>query len=138
MTVVGGSLSEESAINVVVGVDVSKDALDVAIRPSGVRLRRTNDEQGVAALVQSLAAHPGALIVIEATGGYEHTVAASLATAGFQVAIVNPRQVREFGRATGRLAKTDAIDADLLALFGERIRPAVRPLRTKTRKRFTR
>lgn len=121
-------MSEESTIAVVVGVDVSKDALDVAIRPSGVTSRRTNDQDGVAALVQSLTAHPGALVVIEATGGYEHAVAASLATAGFQVAIVNPRQVREFGRATGRLAKTDAIDADLLALFGERIRPAVRPL----------
>jgi transposase len=121
-------MSDQKVVEVFVGVDVSKDALDVAIRPSGVKARRVNDQDGISAVVAFLSAHPGALVVIEATGGYEHGVAAALATAGFQVAIVNPRQVREFGRATGRLAKTDAIDADLLALFGERIRPAVRPL----------
>lgn len=121
-------MSDQGAIEFVVGIDVSKDALDVRVHPSGAAQRTTNDQEGIAALRDFLKPYPGALVVIEATGGYEHAAAATLAAAGFQVAIVNPRQVREFGRAIGRLAKTDAIDADLLALFGERIRPVVRPL----------
>jgi transposase len=117
-----------SDAEVVVGVDVSKETLDVRIHPSGAAQQLSNNHEGIATLLGFLKPYAGALVVIEATGGYEHAAAATLAAAGFQVAIVNPRQVREFGRATGRLAKTDAIDADLLALFGERIRPVVRPL----------
>jgi transposase len=116
------------ATEAVIGIDVSKSLLDVYVRPSKQGFQATNDQVGIAAVRDFLNPYPGALVVIEATGGYEHAVAATLASAGFRVAIVNPRQVREFGRATGRLAKTDAIDAELLALFGERIQPAVRPL----------
>ena len=121
-------MSDQQGVEVVVGIDVSKDVLDVRVRPSGAVHRTSNDQEGIAALRDVLKPYAGALVVIEATGGFEHAAAATLAAAGFQVAIVNPRQVREFGRAIGRLAKTDAIDADLLALFGERIRPVVRPL----------
>jgi len=121
-------MSDQQGVGVVVGIDVSKDVLDVRVHPSGAVHRTSNDQAGIATLRDLLKPYTGALVVIEATGGFEHAAAATLATAGFQVAIVNPRQVREFGRATGRLAKTDAIDADLLALFGERIRPTVRPL----------
>lgn len=121
-------MSDQQGVEAVVGIDVSKDVLDVRVHPSGDVHRARNDADGIAALRDFLKPYPGALVVIEATGGFEHAAAATLAAAGFQVAIVNPRQVREFGRATGRLAKTDAIDADLLALFGERIRPVVRPL----------
>jgi transposase len=121
-------MSDQQGVEVAVGIDVSKDVLDVRVHPSGAVHRTSNDQEGIAALRDFLKPYTGALVVIEATGGFEHAAAATLAAAGFQVAIVNPRQVREFGRATGRLAKTDAIDADLLALFGERIRPVVRPL----------
>lgn len=111
-----------------VGVDVSKTRLDSAVRPSGERWSVSNDEAGISALVKRVKAYPGTLVVMEATGGYEHAVAAALSAAGVEVAIVNPRQVRDFGRALGQLAKTDGIDADLLALFGERMKPAARPL----------
>ncbi len=114
-----------------VGIDVSKDKLDVAVRPVQERVSVSNDDAGIAELRKRLKRHRGALVVIEATGGLEHGVAAALSTSGFRVAIVNPRQVREFGRAIGQLAKTDKIDADLLALFGEKVSPDPRPLPDK-------
>jgi transposase len=113
---------------VVVGVDVAKEQLDVAVRPSGDRWREVNDEAGITALVTRLQPLAPALIVCEATGGFERAAIAALAAAGLPVVVANPRQVRDFARATGQLAKTDALDASILALFAERVRPTPRPL----------
>ena len=111
-----------------VGIDVSKQHLDLALRPSGETARVPQTEAGFTALVALLAPKRPTLVVLEATGGYEAGVAAALALAGIPVAIVNPRQVRDFARAVGRLAKTDGLDADVLAQFAEAIRPTPRPL----------
>jgi transposase len=112
----------------VVGIDVSKAALDVAVRPAGGAWRAANDAPGIAALVERVAALAPACIVLEATGGLERGASAALAAAGLPVAVVNPRQVRDFAKATGKLAKTDALAAAVLAHFAEAVRPAVRPL----------
>ena len=111
-----------------VGIDVSKATLEVADRPDGTTQQVANDEAGIRALVGELGAASPALVVLEATGGYETAVVAALAAAGVPVVVANPRQVRDFGRATGQLAKTDRIDAQLLALFAERVRPTPRAL----------
>ena len=111
-----------------VGIDVSKHRLDVHVRPSSQTLTAARDSTGLQQLVGSLRKLAPALIVLEATGGFEITVAAALASAGLPLAVVNPRQIRDFARATGRLAKTDALDAQVIALFAERIRPEPRPL----------
>jgi transposase len=111
-----------------VGIDVAKAELVVAARPSGERWTVANDEAGVRTLAARLAGEAPELTVLEATGGHELLAAAALAAAGLPVAVVNPRQVRDFAKATGQLAKTDHIDADILALFAERVRPAARPL----------
>jgi transposase len=111
-----------------VGIDVAKATLDVAVRPSGERWSTPNDEAGISALVVRLRPLAPALIVLEATGGFETATVAAVAAAGLAVVVANPRQVRDFARATGQLAKTDALDAQVLALFAERVRPAVRPL----------
>lgn len=114
---------------VIVGIDVSKAMLDVAVRPGGRLGQFPNDEAGIDALVARLKALVPRLIVLEATGGLEMASASALAAAGLPVAVVNPRQVRDFAKATGQLAKTDALDTDILAHFGEVIRPAVRPVK---------
>jgi transposase len=111
-----------------IGIDVAKAQLEFAGRPSGVTGAVPNADDGIDALVEQLQACAPTLIVLEATGGYEAAVVAALATAGLPVVVANPRQVRDFARATGQLAKTDAIDAQVLALFAERVRPAPRPL----------
>jgi transposase len=111
-----------------VGIDVAKATLDLASRPDGAVTHVANDEAGIAQLVTHLGQTAPTLIVLEATGGREAPVAAALATAGLAVAIVNPRQVRDFAKATGQLAKTDALDARVLAHFAEVVRPAPRPL----------
>jgi len=111
-----------------VGIDVSKARLDGHCRPDGSTFREPNDEPGIAAVVDRLTALRPALIVLEATGGLEAPLAAALAAAGLPVAVVNPRQVRDFARATGTLAKTDALDAAVLAHFAEAIRPEARGL----------
>jgi transposase len=113
---------------VTIGIDVSKARLDVALRPEGAAWRVGNDVGGIAALVERARAAGPAVIVLEATGGLERPAAAALAAAGLPVAVVNPRQVRDFAKATGKLAKTDALDAAVLAHFGEAVRPAVRPV----------
>lgn len=113
---------------VFVGIDVSKAALDVAARPTGEAWRVANDPDGIDALVARIAGLAPALVVLEATGPYGAPCVAALAAAGVPVAVVNPRQVRDFAKATGRLAKTDALDAAVLALFAERVRPEPRPL----------
>jgi transposase len=110
------------------GLDVAKATVQLASEPAGLSGQFATDPSGLAALVAQCQAQPLALIVLEATGGYEAPVAAALATAGLPVAVVNPRQVRDFARALGRRAKTDRIDAQVLALFGARVQPAPRPL----------
>ena len=111
-----------------VGLDVAKAQLDVVVRPSGERWSTTNDEVGVPQLVSRVRALQPTLIVAEATGGFERAAIAALAAAGLPVVVANPRQIRDFARATGQLAKTDRLDAAVLALFGERVRPTPRPL----------
>ena len=109
-----------------VGIDVAKVALDVFIGSVGAAFSVTNDEVGIRELLRHLG--PGDFAILEATGGLEMPVASALAAAGIAVAIVNPRQVRDFARSTGRLAKTDRLDDEVLARFGEAVRPAARPL----------
>jgi transposase len=111
-----------------VGIDVSKEFLDVHIRPSGKSFRVGNDEAGISSLVDRFRRERPTLVVLEATGGYESSLSAELALAGVPVAVVNPRQVRDFAKAIGRLAKTDAIDAEVLALFAEMVHPKPRAL----------
>jgi transposase len=111
-----------------VGIDVSKATLDIASLPDAETWTVTNDDAGLAELLPRLVALRPTLIVLEATGGFESAAVAALAKLGLPVVVVNPRQVRDFAKSMGRLAKTDALDALTLALFGERVRPAVRPL----------
>jgi transposase len=111
-----------------VGIDVAKAQLDIAVRPSGERWAVPNDAGGVVTLVERLQALHPTLMVLEATGGLERAATAALATAGLPVVVVNPRQARDFARATGQLAKTDALDARALAHFADVIRPTPRPL----------
>jgi transposase len=117
---------EESSI--FVGIDVSKARLDIARRPSGESESVSNDQAGIQTLIKRLGALQPALIVLEATGGLERGVTRALASAELPVVVVNPRQVRDFAKATGQLAKTDRIDALVLARFGQALRPSVRPL----------
>jgi len=113
---------------VFVGIDVSKARLDVAVGPAGELLGVDNDARGIAELAGRLQRLGPELIVLEASGGLETVLVGELAAAGLPVAVINPRQVRDFARATGQLAKTDALDARALALFAERIKPPVREL----------
>ena len=117
-----------SAPQLFVGVDVAKAQLDIALRPTGERWAVVNDDAGIATLVARLQAVQPTLIVLEATGGYQRAVVAALAAAGLPVGVVNPRQARDFAKATGQLAKTDALDARALAHFAEAVRPTPRPL----------
>jgi transposase len=111
---------------VFVGVDVSKATLDVGFHPVCLAHQYANDESGIAACIAALVALAPRLIVAEATGGFETRFAVEARAAGLNVAVVNPRQVRDFARATGVLAKTDRLDAAVLARFGAVIRPVVR------------
>lgn len=111
-----------------VGIDVSKERLDVAVRPSGDSWGVSYNQPGVEELSAELAALVPAVVVLEATGNLEVPAVAALAAAGLPVVVVNPRQVRDFAKATGRLAKTDALDAQVLAHFAEAVRPSQRPL----------
>ena len=112
---------------VFVGIDVSKAQLDLALRPEG-RFSVSNDEAGWAQIITRLRAVSPALVVLEATGGLEIPLTGALVMAGLPVVVVNPRQVRDFAKATGQLAKTDALDAQTLAHFAEVLRPEPRPL----------
>jgi transposase len=111
-----------------VGIDVAKDRLDVHVRPSDESFVVARDGEGIEELAKRLRAVTPALIVLEATGGFETVVAAGLAAAGLPVAVVNPRQIRDFARATARLAKTDTLDAAVIAHFAEAVNPPVRLL----------
>ena len=117
-----------SASPLFVGIDVAKAELVVALGPSRDLLAVPNDESGIRHVLEHLQAASPALIVLEATGGYETAAVAALAAAGLPVVVANPRQVRAFAKAMGILAKTDNIDAHVLALFAERVRPPIRPL----------
>ena len=111
-----------------VGIDVAKSCLDLAVRPGDAHERLPHDDAGIRQVVERLRPLGPALVVLEATGGLEVPLAAALAAAGLPVAVVNPRQVRDFAKAVGQLAKTDALDARLLARFAEVARPDPRPL----------
>jgi transposase len=113
---------------VFVGIDVSKAQLDVALRPIDDCWHVSNDELGITGLVERLQAVQPTLVVLEATGGLEVPVTGALAEAGLPVVVVNPRHARDFAKATGRLAKTDTLDARGLAHFAEAVRPTPRPL----------
>lgn len=117
-----------NAVPVFVGIDVAKADLAVAVRPQTEAWLVPNDDKGIQDLVARLRTVAPTLLVLEATGGYERPLVAALAAAGFPLVVANPRQVRDFARATGQLAKTDSIDASILALFAERVRPEPRPL----------
>jgi transposase len=131
----GALLNPMSTARVYAGVDVSKDRLDVCVRPSeperhggGDVFFVTHDAAGIDTLVSRLLQERPAMVILEATGGFERTVVGALAAAGLAVAVVNPRQVRDFAKATGRLAKTDALDAEVLARYAEAIRPTPKAL----------
>jgi len=123
---------------VYVGVDVSKDRLDASVCERRGEAERhdeedafyfvPHDDAGIDVLVSCLLQERPVLVILEATGGFERAVVGALAAVGLPLAVVNPRQVRDFARATGRLAKTDRIDAEVLARFAEAVRPAPKPL----------
>ena len=115
----------DEPLAVFVGIDISKDRLNVHLRPSGEAFSVSRDGKGLDDVVGRLASLP---VALEATGGFETTVAAALAGAGLPLCVVNPRQIRDFARAVGRLAKTDALDAEAITLFAARIRPDPRPI----------
>ncbi len=123
-------------MDVYTGIDVSKGRLDVAVRPAGERWGVPNDPEGIDDLVARLGGLRPSLIVLEASGGYERPVVAALAAAGLPVAVVNPRQARDFARATGKLAKTDELDARALAHFAEAVKPEVRPVPDEQAREF--
>lgn len=113
---------------VCIGIDIAKETFDIHVKPTNETWSGTNNEKGIDNTVERLAVLEPTCIVLEATGGLETRLAATLATSGLPVAIVNPRQVRDFARALGKLAKTDSIDAEVIALFAEKVRPECRPL----------
>lgn len=123
---------KESMIDIFVGIDVSQNTLDVGILPTGQTSHLSHDDKGIEEVVQSLVNLHPSLIVLEATGGMENRLATCLAAAGLPVAVVNPRQARDYAKSTGRLAKTDRIDALMLADFARAVRPQVRPLKDET------
>jgi transposase len=111
-----------------IGIDVAQATLEIAVRPTGESWQVANDEIAFGALVDRLRELAPTLIVLEATGGFQLPVVGALAAAGLPVVAMNPRQVRDFAKATGKLAKTDRIDAQVLAHFADAVRPEVRPL----------
>lgn len=121
-------MNQAPSREIFVGIDVSKAQLDIALRPGNERWQITNDAQGIAVLVTQMLELQPVRIVLEATGGYETNLVVALAVAELPVAVINPRHARDFAKSLGRLAKTDRIDAAMLAHFAEAIRPAVRAL----------
>jgi len=115
-----------------IGIDVSKAQLDGAVWPSGGGWRFENNESGIRLTVKKILEEKPTLVVLEATGGLELSVASALTVAGIAVAVVNPRQVRDYAKATGRLAKTDRLDAEILARFAEAVKPTPRSLPNET------
>jgi transposase len=123
-----GAMSEIT-VEKFVGIDVSKGTLDLCTEPAGEKLHVDYDDKGIGEIIKRLVTLSPTLIVMEATGGLEMRLAGELAAKGLPVAIINPRQARDFAKATGQLAKTDLVDAAILAAFARAIRPAVRPIK---------
>lgn len=119
----------EKQLESFVGIDVSKNTLDLRLEPAGENLHSAYNDEGIAEICQRLTAALPTLIVMEATGGLETRLASELAAYGLPVAVINPRQARDFAKATGQLAKTDRVDATVLCAFARAIRPAVRPIK---------
>lgn len=110
------------------GIDVARDRLDVHVLPGGEAFFVTHNEEGHSVLIERIQRHEAALVCLEATGGYEMDVVAALGAVGICVVVMNPRQVRDFAKSTGRLAKTDRLDAEIIAAFASAVRPKIRPL----------
>jgi transposase len=125
-----------NAREVFIGVDVSKDSLDVAVRPTGEEMSFANTEDGIGAMRDFIQPFSVRLVVLEATGGWEAIVVSALAAKGLPVVVVNARHVRNFAKATGLLAKTDKIDARAIARFAEAVKPEVRPLKDEEAQRL--
>lgn len=123
------SLSENECF---AGIDVAKETLDLHLEPGGVEMHLAHDDEGIAQLCRRLLEHRAVLVVIEATGGLETRLASELAAHAVPVAVINPRQARDFAKATGELAKTDRVDAATLCAFARAVRPTVRPLKDAT------
>ena len=123
-----GAQHEMKSESLYIGIDVAKERLDVSVRPGEEQWSVANEEEGIGDLVRRLEETGPALVVLEATGGLELPLTAALAASELPVVVVNPRQVRDFARATGQLAKTDRLDARVLARFGEAVKPSPRPL----------
>jgi transposase len=128
---------KKARVEIFVGIDVSKKWLDVAVHEPAEGFRVSNDESGIASLVKRLKKLKPRLIVVEATGGFEMLVVAELSQAGLSVAVVNAKRVRDFAKATGQIAKTDKLDAKVLAHFAAAVRPTVRSLRTDEEEQLT-
>ena len=128
---------KSKSLELFIGIDICKDRLDVADDGESIPWSVANDEAGISSLVDRLKALQPALIVMEATGGLETLLYAALTTAGLPAVVMNPRQVRDFAKAMGTLAKTDALDARVLAHFGAAIQPAVRPMKDDTTQELT-
>ena len=127
----------KKVVEIFVGIDVSKGWLDVAVHEQKETYRFSNDEAGIASLVKALKKLKPKLIVLEPTGGFEMLVVAELSQAGLPVAVVNGKRIRDFAKATGQIAKTDKLDARVLAHFAAAIQPEVRPLRTEEEEQLT-
>ena len=127
----------KKAVEIFVGIDISKAWLDIAVHEQAETFRTSNDDAGIASLVKRLKKLKASLIVLEPTGGFEMLVVAELTRAGLPAAVVNAKRVRDFARATGQLAKTDRLDAKVLAHFAAAVRPAVRSLRTEQEEQLT-
>lgn len=128
---------KSKSLELFIGIDICKDRLDVADDSESIPWSVANDDAGISSLVDRLKALQPALIVMEATGGLETLLYAALTTAGLPAVVMNPRQVRDFAKAMGTLAKTDALDAQVLARFGAAIQPAVRPMKDDTTQELT-
>jgi transposase len=129
-------LSATTPTSCYAGVDVSKGHLEIFLRPMQEHFSVPNEEAGIGALVSRLEQARPALVVLESSGGFERLVAAALAASELPIVVVNPRQVRDFARATGKLAKTDRLDAEVLARFGEAVGPEPKPLPDKEVRAF--
>lgn len=128
---------KSKSLELFIGIDICKDRLDVADDSESIPWSVANDDSGISSLVDRLKALQPALIVMEATGGLETLLYAALTTAGLPAVVMNPRQVRDFAKAMGTLAKTDALDAQVLARFGAAIQPEVRPMKDDTTQELT-
>jgi transposase len=133
----GREMEEPMSTEYFVGIDVSKDTLDVCVYPTQDTFRVPNSPDGLDELMKRLKPIEPRLIVFEATGGYETLAVSSLAAAGLPVVVVNPRQIRDFAKSIGRLAKTDVIDAGVIARFASAVRPELRPLKDSPSQELT-